>query len=148
MTEPFRLDPTVERHAETLQRLETEELAWLGSNGRNGYPHSVPVWFLWHDGAAVSFSQPTAAKVKNFRADAKALFHFEAGEDGEQVHILQGEVDLPDESSADWLEARGLRDVYLAKYAQGLANLGWSADVMFADFSSVIVFRPHKLLAF
>lgn len=148
MTDSFSLDPAVAREAAALRRLESEHIAWLGSIGRNGYPHAVPVWFLWHEGTAVVFAQPRSAKVKNLRADPKALLHLEAGADGEQMHILQGEVEIAAEPAAGWLAAHGLLETYLTKYASGLANLGWDAERMFDDYSSVLILHPHRLIAY
>jgi PPOX class probable F420-dependent enzyme len=140
----FHLDPSVPRDAAVLARLESEEIGWLGSNGRDGFPHAMPVWFVWHDGAIVTFSQPKAAKTKNLRLDPRALFHLEAGEDGEQVHVFQGTVEFLPETTTEWLARNGA--AYRVKYAKGLANLGWTEQRLADDFSVVIAVRPHKLI--
>ena len=145
MTDLLRLDPANEVHARALHRLGTERIGWLGTNGRDGYPHAVPVWFLWHDDAVLVFSQPTTAKVRNLRADPRAMFHLEAGADGEQLQVLQGTAELLAESTAVWAERVG--KAYLQKYAAGIAHLGWTPEKMFADYSTVIRLRPHKLIA-
>ncbi|MBN9171243.1 MAG: pyridoxamine 5'-phosphate oxidase family protein, partial [Microbacterium sp.] len=49
----FRLDPADDVQGRALAALESEEIGWLGSTGRDGFPHAVPVWFLWHDDAVV-----------------------------------------------------------------------------------------------
>ena len=141
----FRLDPANDVHARTLESLRTEEIGWLGSNGRDGFPHAVPVWFLWHDDAVLTFSQPHAAKVRNLRADPRAMLHLEAGDDGERMQVLQGTVEISDEPAAAWFERIG--DAYLAKYQTGLDNLGWSVERMTGDFSLALILRPHKLIA-
>lgn len=141
----FTLDPADERHAKALARLENEEIGWLGTVGRDGFPHAVPLWFLWHDGAAYVFSQPGSVKVKNLRENPRALLHLEAGDDGEQLHVLQGTVELSDEPTVAWLDRIG--EPYLAKYAGGIANLGWTNDRMWTEYSTVLIFRPHKLIA-
>jgi PPOX class probable F420-dependent enzyme len=141
----FRLDPDDEVHARALQRLRTEQIGWLGSTGRDGYPHAVPIWFLWHDDTIVVFSQPKAAKTKNLRADPRAMLHLEAGEDGEQLQVLQGTAEISDLSTTEWLQRHS--DEYVAKYADGLARLGWTMQRMADDYSVVIVIRPHKLIA-
>ena len=139
------LDPANEKHARAIERLGAELIGWLGSNGRDGFPHAVPVWFLWHDDVVYVFSQPGSAKVKNLRADAKALFHLEAGGDGEQLQMLQGTVELSSEPTIAWLGRLG--EAYLAKYATGIRALGWEPERMWADYSTVVIFRPHKLIA-
>ena len=141
----FRLDPADDVHARALQRLRTEEIGWLGSTGRNGYPHAVPVWFLWHDGAAITFSQPKAAKVKNLRKNPNALFHLEAGPTGDDMDVMQGTAEISDEPLDAWLDRIG--DAYLAKYGAPLQRLGWTPERLFGDYSLPIVFRPHKILS-
>lgn len=144
MTE-FRLDPANDVHARALARLESEQIGWLGSNGRNGYPHAVPVWFLWHEERVLVFSAPGAAKTKNLRADARAMFHLEAGDDGEQLHVLQGVAELSDDPSSVWFERVG--DAFFGKYRAGYERLGWSREYMAENYSVAIVFRPEKLIA-
>jgi PPOX class probable F420-dependent enzyme len=140
----FPLDPAVPAQAHALERLETERLAWLGSNGRNGFPHAVPVWFLWHEGAILVFSQPGAAKTKNLRVDPRALFHFEAGADGEDFQLIQGTVEISDEDASQWVERVG--EPYLAKYRAGIEGLGWTLDQMAADYSVVLILTPERLI--
>lgn len=141
----FEFDLTDDVHARALRSLETEQIGWLGSNGRNGYPHAVPVWFLWHEGAVMVFSQPGAAKVKNLRADPRAMFHLESGADGERLQVWQGQAELSAEPSAVWFERVG--DSFFGKYRAGYERLGWSRDDMQKDYSVAVLFRPEKLIA-
>lgn len=141
----FRLDPADDVHARALQRLRTEEIGWLGSTGRNGYPHAVPVWFLWHDDAVLTFSQPGAAKVRNLRRDPRAMLHLEAGADGEQLQVLQGDAEISDRSTGDWMTE--VEAAYRAKYTAGLRHLGWELQRIVDDYSTAILLRPHRMLA-
>lgn len=141
----FTLDPSNESHAKTLRRLGTEEIGWLGTIGRNGYPHAVPVWFLWHEGTVIHFSQPTAAKVKNLRENPRALFHLEGGPTGDDMDVLQGTAVVTDDPVEVWLDRIG--DAYLLKYGGALERLGWTPERMFGDYSMPVVFRPEKILS-
>ncbi|WP_109209134.1 MULTISPECIES: TIGR03618 family F420-dependent PPOX class oxidoreductase [Microbacterium] len=145
MAAPFVLDPADERQAKALARLEGEEIGWLGTIGRDGFPHAVPVWFLWKDDVAYVFTQPGSAKAKNLRENPKAMLHLEAGDDGEQLHVLQGTVEISDEPTTAWLDRLG--EAYLAKYGGGIQHLGWTHERMWAEYSLVLIFRPHKLIA-
>ncbi|MBN9169639.1 pyridoxamine 5'-phosphate oxidase family protein [Microbacterium sp.] len=141
----FRLDPADDVQGRALAALKSEEIGWLGSTGRDGFPHAVPVWFLLHDDAVVVFSQPHAAKARNLRADPRAMFHLEAGDDGERLAVLQGTAELSEDPSSIWAERIG--DAYAAKYRDGLARLNLTMDGMAEDYSLTIVVRPHKLIA-
>ncbi|MGA7149741.1 MAG: pyridoxamine 5'-phosphate oxidase family protein, partial [Microbacterium sp.] len=65
--EQFAFDPADEVHACALARLDSEQVAWFGTIGRDGFPHAVPIWFLWRDGRALIMSEPATAKVRNLR---------------------------------------------------------------------------------
>jgi PPOX class probable F420-dependent enzyme len=146
MTAPaFAFDPASDVHARALRRLETEQVAWFGTIGRDGYPHAVPIWFLWRDGRALIMSEPETAKVRNLRADDRVLLHLEAGADGEQLTVLRGTAAISPEPSSAWVERIG--DAYTAKYDAWLQRLGLTTATMAERYSVVIEVTPHKLLA-
>lgn len=140
----LRLDASDPRHARALELLDERTIGWLGTNGRDGYPHAVPVWFVWHDDAVLTFSQPRAAKAHNLRADPRAMLQLETSDDGEEWLVLQGEAELLPEPTAVWIER--VREQYLAKYAAGLDALGWPIERIIDDFSLAIALRPNKLI--
>lgn len=141
----FTFDPSDEVHARSLARLGSEEIGWLVTIGRDGFPHAVPIWFLWREGRALILSEPRTAKVANIRADERVALHLEAGDDGEQLTVLRGTAQLHPDSATAWLERIG--DAYRAKYDEGLARLGLTAETMAERYSTVIEFTPEKLLA-
>jgi PPOX class probable F420-dependent enzyme len=141
----FAFDTANDVHARALGRLETEQVAWFGTNGRDGYPHAVPIWFLWRDGRALIMSEPETAKVRNLRADDRVLLHLEAGADGEQLTVLRGTAAISPEPSSAWVERIG--DAYTAKYDAWLQRLGLTTATMAERYSVLIEVTPHKLLA-
>ncbi len=100
----FAFDPDDAVHARALARLESEQVGWFGTIGRDGFPHAVPIWFLWRDGRALIMSEPHTAKVRNLRENDRVQFHLEAGDDGEQWTILRGTAAISPESSTAWLD--------------------------------------------
>jgi PPOX class probable F420-dependent enzyme len=52
------LDTTTEAGKRAQRRLHEEEIAWLTTVRADGQPQSVPVWFLYKDGAFLLYSQP------------------------------------------------------------------------------------------
>ena len=139
------LDPADDIHARALARLASEEVAWLGTIGRDGYPHAVPIWFLVHDNRLLVLSEPATAKVRNLRENPHAFLHLEAGENGDHLTVLQGTATLSERPTAEWLDAIGER--YAAKYAEGLVRQKLTLESMAARYSTVIVFEPVKLIA-
>lgn len=145
MSAPFEFDPANEVHARTLARLGSEQVAWLGTIGRDGYPHAVPIWFLWHDGRALIMSEPETAKVRNIRANDRVLLHLEAGVDGEQLTVLRGVATLSAEPATAWLPR--IAEEYTAKYDAWLQRLNLTAETMADRYSVIIEVTPHKLIA-
>jgi PPOX class probable F420-dependent enzyme len=145
MTEPFALDPANEVHVRTLARLESEQVAWIGTTGRDGFPHAVPVWFLWLGDRALVLSEPRTAKVRNLEADPRVLLHLEAGDDGEHLTVLRGTATLSPGAGPEWAGRVGAE--YGAKYDEWMLRLGLTTETMFARYSTVIEIVPASLIA-
>ena len=54
-----------DKHVQT--RLKRELIIWLGTVGRDGRPHAVPVWFLWDGKSFLIYSIP-GQKVRDIEA--------------------------------------------------------------------------------
>ncbi len=145
MSAPFVFDSANEVHARTLARLESEQVAWIGTIGRDGYPHAVPVWFLWLGDRAIVLSEPRTAKVRNLEADPKVLLHLESGDDGEHLSVRRGVATLSPGAGPDWVDRIG--EAYGAKYDEWMLRLGLTRETMFARYSTVIEIVPEKLIA-
>ena len=139
------LDPNRDVDARALARLESEQIAWFGSIGRDGFPHAVPVWFLVHDDRLLVLSEPATAKVRNIRVNDHAMIHLEAGDDGEKLTLLQGTATVSEKPTLEWIPEIGA--AYGAKYERGLAGLDLTTETMAARYSIVIEFVPAKLIA-
>ena len=62
--------------------LATEKTLIIVSNGRNGYPHPMPMWFNRdQDGALYCTTFGKSQKVLNWRRDPKATLLVESGEE-------------------------------------------------------------------
>ena len=144
-TSPLEWDASDEVHARALARLGSEQIAWFGTTGRDGYPHAVPIWFVWRDGRAIVFSEPDTVKVRNVRADGRVVFHLEGGVDGEEVTVLRGTAALSTRPTTEWLASIG--DEYEEKYREGLAAQNFSLPEMAARYSVVIEVTPLQLIA-
>jgi PPOX class probable F420-dependent enzyme len=145
MTQPFEFDPSIDKHRRALARLENEQVGWFGTIGRDGYPHAVPVWFLWRDGRALILSEPDTAKVRNLRENDRVLFHLEAGDDGEQLLVLRGTAAISPQPALAWLDRIG--DAYSAKYDEWMLRLDLPMQTMAERYTEVIEVTPHKLIA-
>jgi hypothetical protein len=63
---------------------------WIGTSGRDGRPHSAPVWGLWLDGVLYFSTGDESRKGRNLARNAEVTVHPEL--DNEAV-ILEGAVE-------------------------------------------------------
>ena len=82
---------------------------WVCTTHGDGRPHAAPVWGIWVDGALWFGTNPSSAKGRNLARDARTVVHLESGDD---VVILEGRVELPDDRELQEQAA----DAYEAKY--------------------------------
>lgn len=142
---PLKLNPAEDLHARAIARLQSERIGWLTSIRADGFPHAVPVWFLWHDDEVLVLSEPGAVKVRNVRGNDKVVVHLEAGADEEQLTVLQGLAVIDSEPTLAWVDRIG--EEYGEKYASGLANLKLTMQTMAEQYNTVIRVTPTKLTA-
>jgi PPOX class probable F420-dependent enzyme len=138
-------DPNDPDLAEPLRLLRERIIAWFTTVDAEGRPHAVPVWFQWHDGRVLVFSEEKTAKVRHVRRGSPVLVHLETGAFGNEVVILTGTAHVSERTSAEWLAE--FRDAYADKYAEAIAEYGQSLDEIMATFSTTLVFTPDEVLA-
>jgi Pyridoxamine 5'-phosphate oxidase len=83
--------------------LERQRVVICATNGREGWPHLMPLWYLVRDGEIWSWTYAKSQKVRNLERDARATLQIE---DGEQYHELRGVM-----IEADTVIHRGLDEV-------------------------------------
>lgn len=137
------IDFTTDFGKHALERLETEETIWLTVVTPSGKPSPNPVWFLWHDGKVLIFSEPNVAKVKAILANPEVTLHFDAGESGEDVVIFNGTADATEKSISPEQAA-----AYLIKYRDGIERIGLTPESMVAQYSRAIEVELTKLRGF
>lgn len=147
MTDAAVFDPGVRpEHEKALDMLEHDTIAWFTTVAEDGTPHAVPVWFMWHDGRIVVFSEPDTVKVAHVRRGSRVLVHLQAGgRYGDDVVILTGTAEIADEAAVTYLDR--FREEYTKKYDAAIEAFGMAPDEMLAKYSTVIVTTPEKVLA-
>ena len=96
--------------------LETEPVIWLSTIRADGAPHLVPTWFVWDGEAIVIMSKPGAVKVRNLRADPRAMLALGDAEDDFDVGLLEARAEV------QATPASGLPAGFEAKYAERFAR--------------------------
>jgi PPOX class probable F420-dependent enzyme len=111
---PLDTSLTDQELAEFLERSWTVRVA---TNGPDGWPHVVPLWFVWHGGTLFVNTTRGNRTVRNAEADPRAAATVD---DGERYDELRGVVlrgDLLEASGDPRLQA--VSDAFAGKYFGG-----------------------------
>lgn len=65
--------------------LDEQRTVICATNGRNGWPHLMPLWFVVRDGRLWSWTYAKAQKTRNLERDPRATLQVEAGTTYEQL---------------------------------------------------------------
>ena len=89
------MDTTTDLAAARVDRfLREEPVVWLSTVRPDGAPHLVPTWFAW-DGETIEIrSKPGAQKVRNLRADGRAMLAIGDAEADFDVSLLEAGASL------------------------------------------------------
>ena len=121
--------------------LETEPVIWLSSTRADGAPHLVPTWFVWDGDAIVIMSKPGAVKVRNLRADPRAMVALGDAEDDFDVGLLEARAEVLAAPAA------GLPAGFEAKYATRIRALDLTPAQFVRIYAQVIRLVPLRALA-
>src|SRR5450631_1305023 len=67
--------------------LDEQRTVICASNGHDGWPHLMPLWYVTRDGELWAWTYTKSQKVKNLERDPRATLQVE---DGEQYQELRG----------------------------------------------------------
>jgi PPOX class probable F420-dependent enzyme len=127
--------------ARVVRFLETEPVVWLSSVCDDGRPHLVPTWFVWDGRTIVILSKPGAVKVRNLRADPRAMLALGDAEDDFDVGLFEAIAEIRSEPTP-----LDLPPGFATKYATRIDGLGLSVTQFARTYSQVIRLTPVKAL--
>jgi general stress protein 26 len=64
---------------EVLAFLDEQKVVVCATNGHDGFPHLMPLWFVVREGRLWAWTYAKAQKTKNLERDARATLQVEAG---------------------------------------------------------------------
>jgi PPOX class probable F420-dependent enzyme len=81
---------------EVLAFLDSERVVVCATNGRDGFPHLMPLWYVVRDGELWAWTFAKSQKVRNLERDARATLQVEAGDEYQELRgvMLKTEVEL------------------------------------------------------
>ena len=76
--------------------LEEQKTVTCATNGRDGFPHLMPLWYIVRDGRLWAWTYAKAQKVKNLERDPRATLQIETGLEYAELRgvMLRCEVEI------------------------------------------------------
>jgi PPOX class probable F420-dependent enzyme len=71
--------------AELAAFLDERRTLIVATNGRDGWPHLMPLWFVMRDGEPWAWTYARSQKVRNLERDPRVTWQVEAGESYEAL---------------------------------------------------------------
>ena len=81
---------------EVLAFLEEERIVVVATNGHDGFPHLMPLWYVLRDGRLWAWTYAKSQKARNLERDPRATLEVEAGAEYSELRgvMLRTEVRL------------------------------------------------------
>ena len=76
---PSRRDAIALGPAEIAALLDEVPVVTVATNGRDGWPHLMPLWFVVRDGTLWAWTYGKSQKVRNLERDPRCTLQVEAG---------------------------------------------------------------------
>jgi len=94
--------------------LEAERTVICATNGRDGFPHLMPLWYVLRDGRVWAWTYAKSQKARNLERDPRATLQVESGATYEELRgvMLRTEAVLHRDPEAVEGIAMGLVDRY------------------------------------
>jgi PPOX class probable F420-dependent enzyme len=86
--------------------LDEQRIVVCATNGRDGWPHLMPLWYVVRDGDLWSWTYAKSQKVRNLERDPRATIQVEAGVSYEELRGLMWRTRVevvPDTESVEGL---------------------------------------------
>ena len=117
---PSRRDQIEMTDAEIQDFLDAQKTIILTTNGKDGYPHPMPMWF-WRseDGCIYCATYEKSQKIRNIEQDSKVSLLCEAGEEYSELKAVFIKAD-----------AELIKDTELAINVLARAGMGGDPDQM------------------
>lgn len=107
--------------------LEEERIVICATNGRDGWPHLMPLWYVVRDGEVCAWTFAKSQKVRNLERDARATIQVEAGDTYDQLRGVMMKTNVEIIREPERILDLGLE--IMGRYAGGTIDDGGRAFV-------------------
>lgn len=102
---------------EVLDFLAEEKVVVCATNGRDGFPHLMPLWYVVRDRELWAWTFAKSQKVRNLERDARATLQVEAGTAYQELRGVMLKCDVELVRDTDRVAELGLE--IFGRYADG-----------------------------
>jgi len=131
---------------EQRELLESERLVVVSSIGRNGWPHSMPLWYVPRDGEIWIYTYAKSQKVRNLERDPRATLLIETGHEYAELRgvMIEAEAEIHRDPEMVYEVAVELT----LRYADGMSSIeGDAAEALKRQAAKrvAIRFEPKRV---
>jgi PPOX class probable F420-dependent enzyme len=94
--------------AELAVFLDEQRTVIVATNGRDGWPHLMPLWYTVRDGELWAWTYARSQKVRNLERDARVTWQVEAGTSYEQLRGVMAKARVELHRDVSVVEAFGI----------------------------------------
>ena len=105
--------------------LEKPRIARMSTIDANGYPHTVPVWFMLDGSDLVVIGTRDARKVSHILANPKGSIQIGGEPDDESGYLFKGQFTIEEDPDRRWVKTMTMRYENGAQADKDIA--AWSA---------------------
>jgi len=116
---------------EVLAFLAEEKTVVCATNGRDGFPHLMPLWYVVRDGELWAWTYAASQKVKNLERDSRATVQVEAGTEYQELRGVMFKCDVEVIRDTEQVGALG-REIFAKYTGSSLESLDDSVAEMVA----------------
>jgi PPOX class probable F420-dependent enzyme len=117
---------------EALAFLEEQKTVICATNGHDGFPHLMPLWYIVRDGTIWAWTYAKAQKTKNLERDPRATLQVEAGERYEELRGVMLRTEAVLHRDAETIEG------FLVELAERYAGPEGDREAMLEGFRAQV----------
>ena len=106
---------------EQRELIDSERVVVVSSLGRNGWPHSMPLWYVPRDGEIWIYTYAKSQKVRNLDRDPRASLLIETGH--EYVELRGVQIEAEAEINRDHETVSEIAKELTLRYAAGIDSV-------------------------
>jgi len=118
-----RRDQITMSQEEALAFLDEQRTVICATNGRDGWPHLMPLWYVVRDGEVWSWTYAKSQKVRNLERDPRATLQVEEGVEYQELRGVMLKCDVEIIRDTDQVAALGV-ELFARQSGVAPADLG------------------------